>query len=330
MKRNAYSLILIGVLAFIAMAISPVSAAGGITHLALTDDVLTNCYTPVCTVIKNNRPEFLAGMGWVDTTVPYYYTDFNNYQSTHMWVVGDECIKRSPDDKHKSLCYGIMAHLAVDSAYHNYLIPSIIRKEFWGNDWILHPIQEAVIEDSYIQRRGVTYGFMGAIDPYIPFLNSIVGKDLTSESLFLKDVYGSTDFYDDVYGGSSGSNWKYDVYKASISFVSNIPLVSSTLFYGLNDREVTETHNRAKTNLNYVFNGITPPKQNPTGSGSIGEADSAVLPIEVKLPFYIVIMILGFYINIRYVLPRVIGLFAWLFGFGAKAGSKVAAKTARR
>lgn len=290
-------------------------AAGGITHEANTKDVLSDCHTPICQICKDNYAKFLAGIGWVDVTVPYYYTDFNNYQSTHMWVVADECIKRAENDERMAICYGIQAHLAVDAAYHNYLIPTIIRKNWWGNDWILHPIQEAVIEDYYLNRRGQTYGFMAALsDDDIEFLNDIVGKDLTSEAVFLKDVYGSTEFYTGVYGARSGSNLKYDIYRKSVNFVSNVPILSKWLFYDLSDREVIETHNRAKTNLNYIFQGIRPPQQNPTGSQMIREADQSVLPTIIKLPF----LIAGAAIALWALLVIGWRLLKWLLWGGAK------------
>ena len=300
MNRNMSTIF--GVMLMAILLVGSAYAPGGITHESNTQDVLASCHTPICKICNTHYAKFLAGIGWVDVTVPYYYTDFNNYQSTHMWVVADECIKRAENDERKAICYGIQAHLAADSAYHNYLIPQIIRKNWWGNDWILHPIQEAIIEDYYIQRRGQTYGFMSALtEDDMKFLNDIVGKDLTNEALFLKDVYGSTEFYTGVYGARSGGNLKYDIYVKAVNVVSNIPILSNWLFYDLSDREVTEAHNRVKTNLNYVFQGIRPPQQNPTGSQMITAADNAVLPTAIKLPFYIVFLIVFMYFMVRVV-----------------------------
>jgi len=251
-----------------------VEAAGGITHKVLNDAELANCNTPICTLIKNHYAKFLAGVGWPDVTVPYYYTRFDNYQSTHTWLLYHKCLATAPDDDTKAICYGIGAHLAVDSAYHNYLIPEILNKNALCFDWLCHPVEEVVVESDYINLRGDEGGFMAALDDDdIDFLNKLVGKNLNSEVALLKDVYGKAEFYTGGYGSASGSsNWKYEAYKLGVAGISN-PLFK-TMFYDMNSPEVMTTHEIARNNLRDVFNGRTPPAANPTGAESIRAADS--------------------------------------------------------
>ena len=265
--------VIIGFMIMIAVMLSPASAAGGITHKVLNDQELANCNTPICTFIKNHYAKFLAGVGWPDVTVPYYYTRFDNYQSTHTWLLYKNCLATAPDDDTKAICYGIGAHLAVDSAYHNYLIPEIIKRNMLCFDWICHPIEEVIVENDYIDLRGDEGAFMSAMDDDdIAFLNRLSGKTLNNEVALLKDVYGKATFYTGGYGSDSGdSNWKYEVYKFGVTMISNP--IFRVFFLDMNSGDVNTANEIARNNLQEVFNGRTPPAANPTGAESIKAVD---------------------------------------------------------
>lgn len=320
-------------IAFMTMTASQnAEAAGGITHKVLNDEELAKCNTGICVFIKNHYAKYLAGVGWPDVTVPYYYTRFDNYQSTHMWLLYNRCLATAPDDDTKAICYGIGSHLAVDTAYHNYLIPQIIKKNIWCFDWICHPIEEVIVENDYIDLRGDEGGFMAAMDDDdIAFLNKLTGKTLNSEVALLKDVYGKADFYTGGYGSGSGeSNWKYELYKFGVTMISNP--IFRLAFLGIDSGDVTTANEMARYNLQEVFNGRTPPAANPTGAESIKAVDSWLGSPQLKASFMLAIMVFGLIfalLKLGTIIRTILAIPRFIFGLIFKAPTSVA-KTVKK
>lgn len=314
--------VLIGFMVMVAVMLAPVSAAGGITHKVLNDQELDKCNTAICTFIKNHYAKYMAGVGWPDVTVPYYYTRFDNYQSTHTWLLYKQCLAQAPDDDTKAICYGIGSHLAVDSAYHNYLIPEIIKRNILCFDWICHPVEEVIVENDYIDLRGDEGAFMAAMtDKDVEFLNHLTGKTLNNEVALLKDVYGKSTFYTGGYGSDSGeSNWKYEIYKFGVASISNP--IFRLAFLDMNSGDVTTANEMARNNLQEVFNGRTPPTANPTGAESIKAVDGWLGSPQLKAS----ILLAVFVFSVIFFILKIGAVLEFIFGIGgAIAGAPKAA-----
>jgi hypothetical protein len=254
---------LLAFVAFLLAASAPGAYAWGPnTHVYITERALENARgTYAYDLINKHRDAFMAGLMYPDVMVIYYYTKFEVYKSTHSWSFANKLLAEAGmDERRLAFAYGVMCHLIQDTYAHNYLIPEVIKTSLFPND-VIHPIYEGRVEAKFVSP--VTTRAMDSVEEFLPWVNSVLQRDTTSETLTLKRAIGGGGFYD-LYT-PRGTSILYQFYKLIGGVIPEV-----------GEAENQSIANSVSRTVIFFRTGGYPPLD-PHGQSALSDADSRIM-----------------------------------------------------
>lgn len=134
-------------LLFLLLLVPVVSAFDPITHFYVGEIAVQTApdstYKSLAIAHLNT---YLMGSEANDISVIFYFSSFQNYQSTHNWDYCEKMLNTcAQTDDEKAFALGCLAHLAADSVSHNTYVPYYLNKYKTFDEASLHPMVEEAL-----------------------------------------------------------------------------------------------------------------------------------------------------------------------------------------
>jgi len=188
------------------------------THISTTKNAMKKIQgTEAYDLYQDHTDAFLCGEIFPDSTIIFYYLNFQEYRTTHSWSFLEKLWAKADTPRERAFAYGVAFHLIQDSISHNEYIPKKIAEMNIQNG-IIHPLVEASVEAGYVMPE--TPFALESIDEFLPLVQECLGRDYANEAHLLRDIIRTGGFYETGYAPPE-DDLKWKAYRWLLGFANS-------------------------------------------------------------------------------------------------------------